>query len=368
MAHVTGTATSNTDLWTKLLAFLTSNADLVAAGQAWTQDWSLTSGSVQHVVMSGPTSAAGTKPMVGLRLYPAQYTAEESTISVAGCTGLSATATGFADHTNSLTRFVQAFTSNTASMPYWFVANGRRFVAVWRVGTVYECIYGGFMLHYGVPTSYPYPLFVGGTRGFSGADLSTTTRMPPTSYTAATLQHSAFAIPSGLTSYSATDIATDTSACILRPNLTWADITAKGGATAYTLPRCRMTPYLFQRFAGPDGGYNNAGSNGVAPLNNYNGEGEFSSIIPSLGYREIRSRLTAGLDGEFPLTPLTVFNPQATLSAEYAAAYGALDGVFAVPGIGNSAENIVTYGGVDHVVFPNVYLTGSMDFWALALE
>lgn len=34
MAHVTGTATSNTDLWTKLLAFLTSNADLVAAGQA----------------------------------------------------------------------------------------------------------------------------------------------------------------------------------------------------------------------------------------------------------------------------------------------------------------------------------------------
>ena len=368
MAVETGTATSNTDLWDKLLAFLTTNADLVAAGQAWTQSWSLTAGAIKHVVVEGPVPAAGTKPMVGLRFYPSQYTAEETTISVSGCTGLSATATHFADHTNSLVRFVQAFVANSTSMAYWFVANGRRFIAVWRIGTVYQAIHGGFMLPYGVPSSHPYPLFIGGTRGFADGSSGIANRGQPTSYTSATLQHSMFAIPSGLTSYSATDNVTDTSACILRPGMTWADVTAKGGISGYAMPRARMSPFLFQKFAGPDGGYNNAGTRGVIPLNDNSGDGNYDSTISTLGYREVRSRLIAGLDGEFPLTRLSVFTPQTSQTGDYASTHGVLDGVYSLPGIGNSVENIVTYDGVDHIVFPNVYLSGSMDFWALALE
>lgn len=366
MAVTTGTATSSTDLWDKLLAFITEDPDLVAEGAAWEQVWSNTVGAVRHVVMAGPASATGSRPMVGLRLFPAQYTAEEATISLSGCTGVSASATTFAEHRNGLARPVQAFVPNNSLMPYWFVCNARRFVAVWRIGTVYQAIYGGFILPYGTPTSYPYPLFVGGTRGFTSAN--TNLNPPPNSYSVATLQHSVFAIPCNATTYSQATTDIDTSACVLRPSLSWADVTGKGIPAPYVLPRARMAPFLYQKFVGPDGGHNDAGSSGVIPLNDNNREGEYAYSIPTLGYREVRSRTIAGLDGEFPLTRLTMSMPQTSLTGEYAQTLGALDGVFAVPGIGNSAENIVTLDGVDHIVFPNVYQTGSMDFWALALE
>jgi hypothetical protein len=49
-----------------------------------------------------------------------------------------------------------------AATPYWFVANGRRFVAVAKVSTVYQSGYAGFLLPYHLPTTWPYPMFVGG--------------------------------------------------------------------------------------------------------------------------------------------------------------------------------------------------------------
>jgi hypothetical protein len=49
-----------------------------------------------------------------------------------------------------------------SSIPYWFIANGRRFMAVAKVTTVYECMYAGFILPTGTPSEYPYPLAVGG--------------------------------------------------------------------------------------------------------------------------------------------------------------------------------------------------------------
>lgn len=47
------------------------------------------------------------------------------------------------------------------SMPYWFIANGRRFMIVAKVSTVYSSCYAGFILPYALPSEYPYPLVIG---------------------------------------------------------------------------------------------------------------------------------------------------------------------------------------------------------------
>ncbi len=47
-------------------------------------------------------------------------------------------------------------------MPYWFIANGRRFIVIVKVSTTYHALYGGFYLPYFTPTEFPYPMFVGG--------------------------------------------------------------------------------------------------------------------------------------------------------------------------------------------------------------
>lgn len=49
------------------------------------------------------------------------------------------------------------------TLPYWFIANGRRFIIVAKISTVYQSCYGGFILPYGLPSEYPYPLAIGGS-------------------------------------------------------------------------------------------------------------------------------------------------------------------------------------------------------------
>lgn len=53
------------------------------------------------------------------------------------------------------------------SMKYWFIANGRRFVVIAKVSTLYADLYGGFYLPYGLPTEMPYPIVIGGNSRFN---------------------------------------------------------------------------------------------------------------------------------------------------------------------------------------------------------
>jgi hypothetical protein len=47
------------------------------------------------------------------------------------------------------------------AITYWFVAHGRRFIVIAKVSTVYESMYAGLGLPYGLPTEYPYMLVIG---------------------------------------------------------------------------------------------------------------------------------------------------------------------------------------------------------------
>lgn len=74
------------------------------------------------------------------------------------------------------------------SIPYWFVANGRRFALVAKVSTVYEGLYGGLILPYATPAQYPYPVLVGATLATDSG----------TRWSDATGSHSAYAYSPGM--------------------------------------------------------------------------------------------------------------------------------------------------------------------------
>src|SRR5690348_15074846 len=104
MAFETGTATDHLDLWSKLLDFLQSNADLVAAGQQWTVAWEAPAGApnATDIVLQGPGLAGEDEVLVALRREDDTLTIGESLIWMSGCTGLLSNATEFDGHVNSL--------------------------------------------------------------------------------------------------------------------------------------------------------------------------------------------------------------------------------------------------------------------------
>ena len=53
-------------------------------------------------------------------------------------------------------------------IPYWIIADGRRFIVVCKVSTNYMSAYCGWFLPYGTPQEYPYPMYVSASlSGFS---------------------------------------------------------------------------------------------------------------------------------------------------------------------------------------------------------
>lgn len=50
----------------------------------------------------------------------------------------------------------------SSTTPYWFYANGRRFIPVWKASTVYLTGYFGWILPFGLPAEYPRPLLIAG--------------------------------------------------------------------------------------------------------------------------------------------------------------------------------------------------------------
>lgn len=317
MAYATGTATSHTDLWTKLLSFLTTNASLVSAGQAWTQVWSATN----QVVLKGPGLAGSDNIYIGLSRVD-DPTDDSYSILMRGMTGVLAGATDIGGHVN-VSKAVGIY-SDSQPMTYWFVANGRRFVVVLKISTVFEAMYGGLFLPYAVPTSYPYPLFVGGSRGENPSS--------PVSWRNTAADHTQFVSPN----YNAIPVR-DSCAWMLDPASDWKRCWNNGSDPGD--PKIGMAPE--QMFEG--WGIEDNGSSGY-------------------GYDSIRQRMAAGYDGTFPLIDISLV--QASPSDQ---TYGILDGCYRVPGAGNSSENIITASSVDHLVVQNCFRTGTGQYWALGL-
>lgn len=159
MAFQVGTATNFLDLYNKLRDFLVADTALVTAGENWTQIVGNTGTLVaaDQIVLQGPGTSGTDEILVGLETTTSvgsdYYNLEFSGFTVWN------PAIAFASQVNSQ----HSFTINlwNQPMPYWFVANGRRFMLVVRVSGVYMSAYCGLILPYVLPSLWPYPLFIG---------------------------------------------------------------------------------------------------------------------------------------------------------------------------------------------------------------
>jgi hypothetical protein len=318
-AYATGTATSHTDLFAKLKTFLTTNATLVAAGQQWTTAWTDTDST--DVVLKGPDNI-----YVGLRLT-ADSGAGTYALWLNGMTGLLSSATSITEHLNPSTPV--AMYLDNQPMAYWFVASGRRFSVVVKISTVFEACYAGFFLPYAPPTTYPYPMFIGASRGA----LQTGTQ----NWRSTDDGHTHFVSP--YVSFYGNAINNDTPSWMLDPTGQWVRCWNNGGDPGN--PKIFLGPEQF--------------GDGLGSARTTDGNGVW-------GYDSIRQRMGPSFDGSFALMPITL-----TQQSPADQTYGILDGVYRVPGNANSSENIITASGVDHLVVQNCFRTGVGQYWALAL-
>ncbi len=69
-----------------------------------------------------------------------------------------------------------------------------------------------------------------------------------------------------------------------------------------------------------------------------------------------------GLDSAtYPLFPMVL------VSSSINAVFGELDGIYNVPGIGQSAESIITVGTKEFIVFPNIFRTAIREWFAVQI-
>ena len=331
MAWATGTATGHTDLFDKLLAFLTTDPALAAAGQAWSVAWQHAAGRRSGVVVAGPGLAEGDRVLVGLQLVEG-LTPESNWITVWGMSGLIGSTTELRGHVNVSPTRTRMFLDR-GPMTYWFIANGRRFIVIAKISTVYESLYAGFYLPYATPAQAPYPFYIGGSAGDGTHD--------PDSWRSLSQFHRSFA-----RSAESHSQATDACAWVFDPAGAWQKVigsTEPLNNRAPVMLHPHVRPSTFMAYSQ----YPYTPPNNGGPL--------ADEACSHMGF-------TLG-DSARVLTPLTLIrdNPQESV-------YGILDGAYAVGGVQNAAENIVTVNGVDHLVVADAFRAAVNAYFAVGLE
>ncbi len=163
MATATGTATNYLDLLTKLRDFLTANAALVAAGQQWEVVGGLAAGAftaTDYLSLKGKGLAGTDQIFASLRTFT-NAPAGRYHLKLRGHTAYDPTSPS--DTPVGTNSPWVTMLSVDASIQYWFVANGRRFIVVHKANSRYDCMYVGFILPEHLPGDWSYPLFIGGS-------------------------------------------------------------------------------------------------------------------------------------------------------------------------------------------------------------
>ena len=211
---------------------------------------------------------------------------------------------------------------------YWCVANGRRFIVVAKVSSVYEASYLGFALPYGLPTQFPYPLVVGGAACPSTTEANNR-------YSSTAVDHRGFANPyasaAAVCTASTFDTTSDYSTLKVLQGTSWIRIYGKTGSTIQNTNI--VWPYSCS---------------------------EIEGVNPHIFSNDLRENV----DGSYPVFPTVPM-----ISSPSKHIVGELQGVFAVNGFGGiAAEDTFTIGAVTYVAFPILPNADANDFWALKLE
>lgn len=335
MAYVTGNSTNANDFYADLIDFLKNNAGLTGAvpSQAWVEVWQHATSEEAGIVLRGPGLSNADQVYVGLRLIESSP-GDSWRMDIYGMTGIIPTAINLSDHVN-VSAPVAMFL-DISTITRWFVASGRRFVAVAKMSTVFEACYAGLFLPYGDPTQYGYPMFVGGTSRLNNTDLQLST-----SWRSTVQGHQHFMFGDhrvvGSNFYYPTGI-------VLDPMGSWQEVVGQAGNDDLDVV---MAPRNF--------GLNSSESWAV------NFDFHVSGLL-QIGYETVRYNMGPNIDDTFSLTPFTIIQTNPSNQV-----FGVLDGAFNCPGAGNASENLVTVAAVDHLVVQNLFRTGIGEYWALKL-
>lgn len=311
MAYATGVAANYLDLASKLRDFLTTNVDLVAAGQEWTQIGGPTSGTIastdflsfrgegltgtdQVLVTVKPfTDTGGNYFNLAARGHTSYNTSAPSDTPLGANSGWAPILLG------------------NSAINYWFIANGRRFIVITKFNSRYDALYAGFILPEHLPSDWSYPLFVGG----SCWD-------PTTPASNSDIAHSNFWHPA-----------------------------MEGSTNLY-----RSAAYLFSP------------ASAWVPLANIyypSTTNRARCVYPWAGGKHNVKRL---LDGTPWIQRGILFaNGNSDQVPEGGSYYGAFDGVCYTPSDGATSEQIITVGGKDYILIQNVFRTDLGRFAAIEL-
>lgn len=163
MAWENSTATNHVDLFNKLRNFLTTNATLLGLSQEWEQVKGNTGILVESdkITLRGQGLAGTDNIYCGLKLA-VDSNEDYYNLVVWGHGGYNAAEDPDNQPLSSIDHIIPLWDQ---PMDYWFIANGRRFIIVVKVSTVYTSGYVGLMLPYATPVEYPLPYVVAGNRG-----------------------------------------------------------------------------------------------------------------------------------------------------------------------------------------------------------
>lgn len=161
-----GTATVGAAFATDKLAFtLQAGSTAFAAGDTFTLStapkWlALRASAGSEYIWKAPGANGGSAIYVGAKTY-ANAGSDIYNWQLQGFTGFDLNA-AFASQPGAL-QSTQGIALWQGSIPYWFVANGRRVIVVAKVSSVYQAAYLGLIEQYIDPLVYPYALAVGGS-------------------------------------------------------------------------------------------------------------------------------------------------------------------------------------------------------------
>jgi hypothetical protein len=307
-------ATDYQDLLDKLVTFATAH------GWAIMEDQRATAG-LRHIILKG-TGLSGTDAIyVGVRKY------ENVPADIFGWM-----LNGFTGYVNGLSFYNQpgglpfdatagwntpGISLWNSEIPYWFFVTGRRIIMVAKISTVYVALYLGFILPYGTPGQWPYPLCVAGSMNGNQfvSRFSTTSAF-----------HTVPFIPF------APDNTNGRSCLALRlSDGSWRRISF--GATNQQYQH-----------------------NGVWPYSSY-----FVATDGMNGFYNMR----AALDDSYVLHPTLIHMGSNTTEAQVKGILGEFDGVFHVPGLGNAAEDVITIGADNFRVFQNIFRNDLINYFCV---
>jgi hypothetical protein len=215
-----------------------------------------------------------------------------------------------------------------SSIPYWFIANGRRFMVIAKINTTYHALYAGFILPYATPSQYPYPLMIGGSNAMGSPSTDSRMRWSSTNDDCRN-----FYDPGGVDS-GHSSITSVTTNYLRFPDGSW---------------------YPFKNWY-------TSGSNPEASVGNGRNVWPWG---PNSDHATAYKGIVTAIDGSYVLFPCIMHvdgnNPSPNILGE-------LHGVFAVTGFGNAAENTTTINGVTYLIVPNVFRAQKERWAAIALE